>query len=288
MTRRGIFRRNKRKINQEKSTISKRSNIEIEEEIIAIVKSYLIEENDYLDVFYEKTVDLIGLNEEYHKSGTNAWEILSKIIGSSFIENYFTAGKVKNWVGVFEGYFEYKRNKKKWGKYKDIEVFGELFGDTDEVLDSAVFGLAESIREGKVRTEDIVKLIPLLQKFPYSFNGFPELFKQVVACYDAIGSKKTLLYLKKIIERIDIFGPIVLGLITSEGEYYNDHFYDLRSYAIQVLLKISEKDELDYLCNRFHNDPSPSVQRTIYNEIKKIETPKAKEKLNKLKEILNN
>ncbi|MHA1366358.1 MAG: hypothetical protein ACTSP5_08115 [Candidatus Heimdallarchaeota archaeon] len=253
MTRKGIFRQKKRKVNKEEEPISKRSYKEIEEEIIAIVKSYLTEENDFLDVFYEKTIDLIGLNEEYHRSGTNAWEILSEIFGSSFIENYFVSGKVKNWVGVFEGYFEYKRKKKKWEKYKDIEVFGELFGDTDEDLDSAVFGLAESIREGKVSLEEQEKLIPLLQKFPYSFNGFPELFKQVVACYDAIGSKKVLPYLRKIIEDIDR--------------------YDSRWFG--ALLKISDEDELNYLCTRFHKDPSPSVQLTIYNEINKIETQKA-------------
>ncbi|MHA1185919.1 MAG: hypothetical protein ACTSSK_03455 [Candidatus Heimdallarchaeota archaeon] len=46
----------------------------------------------------------------------------------------------------------------------------------------------------------------------------------------------TLPYLIKILERIDSFDPIALGSFTSEVEYYNDHFYNPHSYAIQVQL----------------------------------------------------
>ncbi|MHA1185834.1 MAG: HEAT repeat domain-containing protein [Candidatus Heimdallarchaeota archaeon] len=243
---------------------------EFEIEFKFLIKTFWTNENDYLDIIYRKLNELQREHEKYRLFSEE--HILMAVGGNDVFSRYLQQGQVKDWVKVFEEYFAHENSKPDtddWGLGRYI-----FESDNDEILEQTIKGLSKSLDRCEVSIEDREKLIPLLQDFSWSINGFPNIYYYIITCHGIIGSKKSLSYIRKIIESIDNY--VLSGHLGSDGEDHEDYFHYVRSKAILALTQISDEDELDYLFERYKTDLSLNVRNTIYSEISNIKTEKSK------------
>jgi len=226
---------------KEKSLLAQHQ--ELREEIISRFKALMVEENDYIDVLLFKLSELLTEKEEYSIFAED--EILNEFGGDGFIDKYLLSGKVKDWIKVLQGIIILQKNKRKkiaWG-------LAHYIYDFTDSLESFFRGLAMCLSQGEISSDIQEKIIPLIQKFPWHVNDKPNLYLNNVICHGLIGSKKSLPFLRYIINESDIF--IRFFEDDGFGEYYNDHFTHTRGMAIKALIKITDKNELSYLAKRF-------------------------------------
>ncbi|MCE7743531.1 MAG: hypothetical protein GPJ52_00185 [Candidatus Heimdallarchaeota archaeon] len=240
----------------------------LKEEIRAKLKENW-DEIAYFDVLYYRTWELINEKEEYF--GLSAWEVLD--YGFLDYESFLRKGRVKDWISLFKEY--YKSEK----KYKGNQgPFG--FALPGYFLDYALEGLVLKLKEGEISQEESEKLNPLLLKDILTFKevvyapygALPDFYTNLVKAIGVIGSRKSILFLKRIIEWVDKHGG---GQMGEYGERRNDYSHYLREAAVRDLVKITGSEEAEFLFKRFHKDGSPSVQEAIFEELEKMTTEEA-------------
>ena len=227
----------------------------------------------YFDVLYHRTWELINEKEEYF--GLSAWEVLD--YGFLDYGSFLRKGQVKDWVGLFK---EYQRCMK---KYKGNQgPFG--FQLYEEFLEYALEGLVKTLKHGNINPKDKDKLNPFLLDeikdmlkidfFGYgAYNFLPELYWNLVESTGLIGSRKSVPLLKKIIEWVDKHPCEEIG---EHGEHKRDYSFNVRNAAVSALVRIAGDEEAEFLFKRFHEDGSPLVQETMYNDLEKMGTEEAK------------
>ncbi|MHA1185464.1 MAG: HEAT repeat domain-containing protein [Candidatus Heimdallarchaeota archaeon] len=266
MKKRKKFLWNRRKIKKRVVILPER-RLEIKEELQAKLKAFWTNENDYLDVLYQKINDLQREHEKYRIFYEE--EILSEF-ESDICEKYLRIGKIKNWIKVLEDYHIHKKGKSKpenWG-------LGYFFVESEEWLELFIIGLGKSLTQGVVTQEEQEKLLPLLQDFPCYTINFPNLYLYLLICHGIINSKKSIPFVRKILNEADYIEEIPHR--DDFGELHHDSSKYTRRIAVKALMKISEENEVSYLVERFNRDPSPAVKQVIYHELKKIDSTETK------------
>lgn len=250
-------------------------------EVIEKLQKRISEEDDYFDIIYKKSKELLNeLELLYHYT---PYHVVNDYIS---IYAYLTDGKVKDWVEHFKKYDRcVKRNRRiGWADYYIYEM------DPEDFLEYSTEGLVVQLKQGNFEQKDRMKLIPLLQKiyvpFDYwprdGFDTVPYAHAYIAQALGFIGSKKSVKYLKILIEWYDRLQDI--GSLHQYGEHYYDYSYTVRREAVKSLLKISREKAIEYLKERFFIDVSHSVRMMIYHKINEINPEEAKSILDKIEE----
>ena len=254
----------------------------LREELIAKFIAFWIEDNDYLDLMFNKIATLITENDDYGIFATD--EILFDALGGSsadgeiIIEDYFYSGKIKDWISFhreIQIHLEDKPGPNDCG-------LGSYIFESKKLIVEAIHGLARSLSRGEINSDDQEKLIPLLQNFQWKINDLPDFYIFQVICYGLIGSTKSLPFLKKILEEID---NVNLETRDLDREFHNDNFHFVRIMVVKAIAKINGKNGANYLIERFKKEPSPSVQQIIIFELKKFDIPDIFDGLKEYKQI---
>lgn len=224
------------------------------------------DEISYFDVLFHRTWELIIEKEEYN--GLAAWDVLDY----EFIDYdlLLRKGRVKDWVGLFEEYHREMKSKDGYGSLP--------YGYSDEFLEPALEGLVRTLEQGDIFQKDREKLNPFLHEeikdmltievFDFgAFGCLHELYWNLVEAVGLIGSGKSVPFLKKVIEWVDKHPCEEIG---QHGEQKYDYSHNVRCAAVEALVRITGDEEAEFLYKRFHEDGSPSVQKTIYNELVKM------------------
>ena len=197
--------------------------------------------------------------------------------GDEIFRRYLRDGKVKYWTKVFEEIIIHTKgnpSSNDWG-------VGFIIHDDEELLEATVKGLVRSLSRRDVSFDEQQKLVTILQNLPWSYNGLPNLFIYIVISHGVIGSEKSMPFFKEILEEIDNYKNI--RNLSQEGEYDYSPLYTERQFAVKAIIKITGLKEIDFLIERFKEDPS--IREVMYYEIKRINSPEITEIKEKLKEL---